>query len=322
MGAALMVERSTTASGRGLLRAKTPAELRRYERQVVAGSMVAPMHGMFVDASEWASLSPKEQVSRIVTTLSEIHEGWVFCLFSAAALYGLEIAREQVWPIHRCSHGKTRLSRNRQLTTHHAQDVVSTTVAGVAVTSPLQTVVDCLCALDFGRALAIADSAMRVLGLSQEDMRVELALRGECAGWKIARDAIAYADPLSMNGGESVARAVMIEQGFMIPQLQVQRCDPLNADEVFYVDYLWNLGERGLVAGELDGRDKYMDPAMTNGRDAVDVMRDERLRESRISAECVRVLRFSYRDVMDRERFTKMLDLYGIPRGAARPIGE
>lgn len=321
MGTALKANRSTTSSP-GLLRATTRSELRRYERQVVAKRMVAPMRGMFVDAAEWAVLSPKDQVSRVVTILAELHEDWVFCLFSAAAVYGLEIAKEHVWPIHRCSLAKTRLSKNGLTMTHHMKDVTVTSVGGVAVTPPLQTVIDCLCVLDFGRALAIADSAMRVLGLSREDMSAELLSRGPCAGCKIARDAIAYANPLSMNGGESVARAAMIEQGFMIPQLQVPLTDPLNEGAVFYVDFFWDFGDQGSVAGELDGRDKYVLSSMTGGRDVADVMRDERLRESRISARGVRVVRFSYRDVMDRERFTRMLELYGIPRGAARPIGE
>ena len=76
----------------------------------------------------------------------------------------------------------------------------------------------------------------------------------------------------------------------------------------------------GILNWMLDGRDKYVLPEMTQGRDAIDVMRDERRRESRITAGA-RVLRFSYGEVIKEERFTQMLTLYGIPRGAARRIG-
>lgn len=305
-----------------LTRAETSAEARRLERQVVAGVMVAPRRGMFVNADEWRRTSPQEKSRRVLATLSDVHANWTFCLFSAAVIYGLEVGSDDLDLIHRQWSKQARQKKGNVIIIHHSKKVESCLIDGIRVTPPLQTVVDCLCSLGFGRALAIADSAMRVLGLTKDAMREELALRGECTGWKIARDAITYANPLSMNGGESVARAVMIEQGFMIPQLQAPRRDPLNPDSQFFVDFLWNLEGRGLVVGELDGKDKYVLPEMTGGRDVLDVMRDERLRESRISAEGVRVMRFSYRDVMDVNRFTRMLELYGIPRGVARLIGK
>lgn len=305
-----------------LMRAQTPAELRRFERKASAGILVRPMRGMFADANEWGKLSASERARRIVATLSDIHKSWVFSLFSAAALYGLEVGRDNIFPIYCQSQKRAWRSRNGLIVTLRSNDPEICLVDGIAVTPPAQTVVGCLCMADFGRALALADSAMRVLGMTKQVLWEELNRREDCEGWRVARDAIMYADPLSMNGGESVARAVMIEQGFMIPQLQVKRRDPLNAGAVYYVDYLWDMGEQGIVVGELDGKDKYVLPEMTGGKDVLEVLRDERLRESRISAGGVRVMRFSYRDVLDTERFCHLLELYGVPRGAARPIGR
>lgn len=304
------------------MRAHTPAEQRRFERRAASGMLVKPMRGMYADAKEWKELSSSEQARRIVATLANCHEDWVFCLFSAAAVYGLEIGRESILPIHRWSEKHSGKNRSGTIVTHRGKGVTPKLVDDIAVTPPLQTVVDCLCALSFPRALAIADSAMRVLGLDKTSLMDELQSRGTCPGWRIARDAITYADPLSANGGESVARAVMIEQGFMIPQLQVEMHDPLEPTKVFYVDYFWNLGERGSVIGELDGKDKYVLPEMTASRDVLDVLRAERMRESRVSVKGAKVLRFTYRDVLNTERFCEMLCLYGVPRGAARPIGE
>ncbi|MBR1828943.1 MAG: hypothetical protein IJ781_05465, partial [Atopobiaceae bacterium] len=149
----------------------------------------------------------------------------------------------------------------------------------------------------------------------------ELALRPEGMQRRIAENSVRYADPLAANGGESVARAVMIEQGFMIPELQAEVTDPLDPSQTYYVDYRWQL-EGGDVIGELDGRDKYVLPEMMGGRDTLGVVIDERHRESRLTVPGTKVLRFSFRDVMDVERFVSLLELYGIPRGPARKMDE
>lgn len=302
--------------------ASSANELRQFERHAAAGKLFSPYRGMFVDVEEWSRTPTSKRAQRVIATLADKHPQWVFCLFSAATVYGLEVGRDDLAVIHLQCQGRTRQNKNGTIVRHHHANPTFVEVNGIRITPPLQTVVDCLCALAFDRALAIADSAMRVLGVTKRELQDELDSRGNCAGWQVARDAIAYANPLSANGGESVARAVMIEQGFMIPKLQAKMHDPLNPTNVYYVDFLWELGDAGDVIGELDGRDKYVLPEMTGGRDALEVMRDERHRESRITALRARVLRFTFKDVMDVGRFTKMLELYGVPRGMARPIGK
>jgi hypothetical protein len=124
----------------------------------------------------------------------------------------------------------------------------------------------------------------------------------------------ALANGLSESGGESTARAVMIEEGFMWPTLQKEVTDPVDKSKKFRVDFYWQLPS-GDVAGELDGREKYRNPEMTNGKDAVDVLADERLRESRVSGTNVKIMRFSYGNVLNTEFFCHLLTSYGIPRG-------
>ena len=110
-----------------------------------------------------------------------------------------------------------------------------------------------------------------------------------------------------------------------MPELQAKVADPLEAGRHWRVDYLWKLPDGRRVAGELDGREKYVSPEMTGGRAALDVLADERLRESRISASGIQVMRFSWRDLADARRFASIMDAYGIPRapmpdcGAHRP---
>lgn len=214
-----------------LLRASSPAERRRFERRVSSGELVAPMRGMFMAADEWNALSAVEQSRQVVLALASTHRDWVFCLFSAAAVYGLEVAHENTDKVHRQVAKRSRVSRDGRIISHKSSRTESHLINDVHVTPPVQTVVDCLCALQFPRALAIADSAMRVLGLSKKEMQAELDGRNQPDGYEIARDAIAYADPLAANGGESVARAVMIQQGFLIPQLQVRMSDPFDSEK-------------------------------------------------------------------------------------------
>ena len=56
------------------------------------------------------------------------------------------------------------------------------------------------------------------------------------------------------NGGESMARAIMIDLGFVPPDLQVEICDLDESDQVVAVDFHWMLPDGGVVVGELDGR--------------------------------------------------------------------
>ena len=67
------------------------------------------------------------------------------------------------------------------------------------------------------------------------------------------------------------------------------------------------------MAGELDGRQKYVDPTMTRGRATVDLLADERLRESRLT-RVARVVRFSFADVCNADYFERLLDSFRIPR--------
>ena len=89
--------------------------------------------------------------------------------------------------------------------------------------------------------------------------------------------------------------------------------DPLERRRRYRADFLWTLPDGSQVIGEFDGREKYVNPEMTGGRDVVDVLADERLRESRISACGAPIMRFSYRDVCDRRFFDRLLRTFRIP---------
>ena len=220
------------------------AERNRFSRRVRSGTLVRPVRSLYAPTDEWEKLDAVERARHIAVALAELHPAWVFSLFTAAALYGLEIGRNYAMPLH-VQVPRGSCTRDTAEITHH---------------------------------------------------------------------------PLTCKNSATVG-AVMIEQGFMIPELQVKIGDPLDPSGSYYVDFRWRLSS-GDVIGELDGKDKYVLPEMTGGRETIDVVIDERHRESRLTVPGSKVMRFSFRDVLDEGRFVSLLELYGIPRGPARKVSE
>ena len=195
--------------------------------------------------------------------------------------------------------------------------IPTSVIDGVLVTSLEETIVDCMLAFAFGEALAVADAALRCLRIEREELvRLVRRIGARRPGVAGALRVAAWADGLSESGGESMARAVMIEHGFVLPRLQAVVGNPTVRGESWRCDYLWELADGTTVAGELDGLEKYENPDMTKGLSAVQVMSAERIRESRLTAYVDRVMRFTFADVVNEGRLVALLERFGIPRVA------
>lgn len=189
------------------------------------------------------------------------------------------------------------------------------TAHGIRVTSLEQTVLDAARNLPSTEALAIADSAQRYYGLKKDAMLRYIRDHGKgLKGKAKAEWAVEHMNGLSENGGESIARATMLDCGFAEPHLQVEMPDMIEGHGTMRVDYYWMLPDGTIVVGELDGYQKLEKKEMLNGRSVERALRDERIREAHISAHGVKIMRFTYPDVFDREKFTRLLKSYGIPR--------
>ena len=105
----------------------------------------------------------------------------------------------------------------------------------------------------------------------------------------------------------------MYELGFALPDLQAKVCDPISR-RPYFVDFKWELPGGGIVYGELDGAEKYVNPQMNGDQGALSKLREERRRESRISIEGNPIMRFSMEDVNDARLFNKLLGTFGVPR--------
>lgn len=289
---------------------KTDSERRALKRRVVKGTVVSPYKGLYALKEQWTGVEKRQGYKAIIATLAELHPDWVFCSFSAAAIYELEVPYKEMDYVHiaatcsRCSH---------TLVCHHMSAGECATIDGIKCDALESAVHDCVRSSTFRYALAIADSSLRALGLGKDEMveRIKRRCKGR-HGMDYVAQVFSYADGRAENGGESYARAVMIENGVMMPQLQVEHYDPVT-DTNYREDFEWEL-KTGNVAGELDGYRKYTRIAQEQGKTVDQVLLEERQRESRLRNQGIQFARFSFDQLRNVTPFLDILDACGIPR--------
>lgn len=292
----------------------THAQRQALSRRAHANELHQAMPNMYAEAAYWQSLSPPERTLHMARTLSRKHPHWVFGGLTAAAAHGFD----HRWRLHdgRITVATTTRStdttagkRIQRLRIPSDQRIV--TASGIPVTDQARTVVDCGLTLQFRDALAIVDSAMAD-GLPIADMLVACS--------RIQQDSapvlrlLHYANPASENGGESLARGTIIEQRFMVPQIQTTFVDPTTG-QTYRVDFVWRLTDGRVIVGELDGTEKYVNPEMTNRRSIQGVVLAEREREAALRRVGVTtIFRFTFDDVIRRESLIGKLLAAGVPR--------
>jgi hypothetical protein len=191
-------------------------------------------------------------------------------------------------------------------------------LSGVRVTSLVRTVFDCARALPFPDALGVIDAALRLGWNDHADLLTYCAEHSGCSGSGRALVFCSYGDGLSENGGESFARAQMIRLGFQPPQLQVDFEDPIRKRKS-RADYYWETANHKIV-WEFHGKQKYLDPEMTQGRSVGEILSAEAKRADRLSLQGVIVNDFDYKDARDLRLMMTMLAEYHVPRRrSARP---
>ncbi len=281
-------------------------------RRVDLGMVYRPIRCYYMSTSLASKLTPIERYLYLLRVVDHEHDGCIFSHVSAAVLHGLSVSYSDLRAVHIATTLHAHSGNWSDIQRHVVMDDEAVVFGGLKATSFERTVFDCMRSLSFSHALAIGDSALRK-GASKEALESYLETKRRYRGIVQARAVMSLSDGRAENGGESIARAAMIELGFMVPDLQVPMTDPVSMKE-YRVDFLWTLPNGDQIIGELDGGDKYVNPEMTGGRDVVEVMKDERQRESRLTIGQTAVCRFSPRDVRDRERFASILSSFGVPR--------
>ena len=297
--------------------ASSPGETKAFRRRVKAGELYEVRKNCYARTATWDALERGERERWLIRAVASVHPDTVFGFYSAAVMHGLPVSYRLLGPLH-VYVGTMSHTRSSDSTIRHIKDYVATIdVDGVRMTPLVQTVIDCLLIAPFADGLALADALMSDLGIDRRLFQeIILEFVAERRGVMHALRIVSYADPRAESGGESIARAVMIENGTPPSDLQVEFADPVDKEKRMRSDFLFRLADGSSVLGELDGQIKYLDERYRKGRGVETVMFDERQRESRLSMLGYKIVRFNMKDVWRKGRLAKLLAAAGVVPGS------
>lgn len=289
------------------------AEARLLRRHALEGEVVEPFPQLSADAAPWEGLRQNERALQIIRGYAFMHPDVVFCSTSAALLHGLPVSFNQLGTIHLYTYAASPTVSTTRIARHAAENPAYTTIDGVRAASIVQAAVESICASPFIDGLAVADGLLRRLDIDRELLgEIVNGLAARRKGVATARKVAAYADARAESGGESVARGVMICEGLIPTDLQRMLRDPVDGRRAYHADFVFELCDGTTVIGELDGRGKYVDPALLDNKTTVDVLLAERKRESHITLLGMPVARFTWNDVRTRGRLRQILAVAGV----------
>lgn len=318
------------------LTARDRSSRRRLVAWTERGRLVNPAPGCFAGPAQWDSLSESDKTLFIMRAHQRENPSHVFCGPSAAVAWGLYEPVRYIERPYVATSPISHSSGSRYLARMCLpEDEGCERMGGVLVTSLVRTAFDGARTLGFRRGLGLCDKALTLGSMTPEKLLERFLELGQARGAATARRCAARANPLSENGGESYARAAMMELGFLEPLLQVSISDPIDAWRGPYrADFFWTVDARdanallealangglgageasGCIAGELDGWGKTFDPRLAGDRGAQRQLLAERRREARLTRYGIRVVRFSFEEACDDAYFSALLGAYGVPR--------
>lgn len=300
----------------------TPAERRAFRRRLAEGTLVSPYRNVYARADYWSTLTPIERVRHTVGALGGAHPNWVFAGPSAACVHGLDhpYAIHASGTVHIASTHAAHARDHDRLERIRMKSVPAVTISGIRVTPVAHTILDCGMLLPFRQALPLFDSAAKA-GVPMSDVE------SLCADRRLDPARImplcAYADPLSDNGGESQARAVIIAEGFIVPELQHRFENPANPASFYRADFTWTFPDGRIVVAEYDGMGKYVMESNMKRESIQQKVHDERVREEHLRMQGVQaIVRFEFEDVTHPGRLERKLTEAGIPSAVREPGGS
>jgi hypothetical protein len=269
------------------------SELQRLRR---SGALAVVRRGAYVgSADRRLGDSVARHALLIAAEVGRVAPSAVVSHVSAAILHDLPVWGLPLDRVHVTRSRATGARTGRTVAVHSAPLAAAqiTTAGGMATTCPARTVVDLARTSSFESAVVTIDAALR-RGLVTEETLAD-ALR-RAIGWRgvpAARRAVAFADGHAESVGESRSRVALQRHGLPAPTLQWEVWD--GGELIGRVDFGWP--ERGTVA-EFDGRIKY-GRLLRPGQEPGDAVFDEKLREDRLRAAGLRVVRWGWKDLSD-----------------------
>ncbi|TFC82252.1 hypothetical protein E3T23_04750 [Cryobacterium cheniae] len=294
----------------------------RLRRQAERGELHRLARGQYLDTVLWTALNPDQRYAARVRGAADTRQTeHVLSHQSAAVLWGLPTVAG--WPseVHFLTE-RTRGGRSTPGIRKHALGLDPRDLAvvnGLLVTGIERTVVDLAATADLKSAVAMADRAIavdrsgRVLPLTTRPRLLEtwermLPFRGSVR----ARAVIDFASTLSGSPNESGSRVNVALNGFPEPVLQ----NPFVVDgTTVFTDFYW-IDEDAV--GEADGKRKYFDPVMLDGRTTAEVVYDEKRREDGLRRQVHAFTRWDFPVGMSQSRLRTRLLQLGLPIGRPR----
>ncbi|MHA7303909.1 hypothetical protein ACX80E_01475 [Arthrobacter sp. TMN-49] len=295
---------------------------RRLSRLAASGELVRIRRGLYLPVHFWESLKPWEKYRIRIQAIHELAAGRpIFARESAAQIMGLpliSIPREVQTVIAvgtsggQSSHGVRRINAIDG-------DPAPWEMFGLLVTPPVQTVRDLAVRLPLAQSLPAMDKLLQrkilpgsppnvPLVFMVDDVRGSALLLPNSAQRGRVGRVLEVANGLSQSAGESLSRAIMIQNGFPTPVLQVPFRD--NRGLIGLPDFDW---EEYKTLGEFDGYEKYSAQKYLNGKTPSDVVVEEKNRENRLRAQGYNVVRWVWADLRDPRRLVALLHEAGLP---------
>ncbi|MBT1181963.1 hypothetical protein JS531_08390 [Bifidobacterium sp. CP2] len=298
---------------RSLAKAEQPGDRHLLARRMAAGELAMPMKGRFIRKPLWDSLPHGDRIMYRLRTICQEHPDWVLSGVSAAAVHRYTSSMYLQRYVHIAVTDPSRAGKRGQIFAHYIPDQQVISVGGLRVTPPEQTMFDCARTLDFPNAMAICAMGLRATGNPASSLQDYCLGHPRKRGLPRARFVAEHVDPMCTNGGEAISLAVSLEMGFAQPQCQKRFINPIDGGAI-YADFTWTRDDGSLVVGELDGREKYVNPAMTGGVDIATVALREKDRETAINMLNIPVVRFQMAHVRNRTQFEQRLVAAQVPR--------
>ncbi|MFS3128924.1 hypothetical protein ACLM5J_11025 [Nocardioides sp. Bht2] len=187
------------------------------------GALRRPFKGVYCPSATPDTIELRAQCAALV-----LPQHAVLCDRSAAWLHGVDclrvfetVALPQLEVVAIQGAGRTRMTGIYGGERDLRPDEVMR-IGGVPVTTPVRTAIDLACLRGAGLALAAVEGLMRMCGVTQSDLRRQLARHHGRRGVVQARRLVNVASPLSESPGESLTKWFLIEAGFPIPEQQIQ----------------------------------------------------------------------------------------------------
>lgn len=323
-----------------------PSDLERVgqdRRALVAlcnkGELFRVRHGVYAPSAEWKGLHPLQQYGLRASALQHAARRQpVFAHVTAALLWGLwtvGIPEE----LHTITEATTGGRSENDVVRHRGSMSEGVVRCGpFLLTDKLTTVMQLILRLDFPYAVAVCDSSLRTserkyafnrFGPAGNEpltrvpvwqntypqgtplLRTELVAAAAAPHSKSARlralAVIHFASALSGSAGESLSRAKIHMYGFPAPVLQKKYSLRDGSDA--FVDFWF---EELNLAGEFDGKDKYLRSDWGGGLSLQDRILKEKAREDAIRGQGVGFVRWTWAEMMNKNRLIYLLRQAGL----------